>query len=187
MLRRLLIITTAASAMLCLVSAGLWARSLGNFERLDLRYVRCPQPDELHTFYLGFSWYSNTFRLHLARRTYAPVHFRGKPEEWKTTLQSMYPRGLHCTFLDESITQFFSRDRPGFRARHYQDVPSEAYGDRWMLAVRPWLPTLLTAALPTIWCYRRLSAASWQFGLRQLLWTVSLLAVVLATFTWLMK
>jgi hypothetical protein len=179
MWRRLFNGTTAASAMLCLVSGALWARSLGNFEGVNLNYVRCPRQDELHSIHIGFSWYSNTHRLILSRRTFSPAHFRGKSGEWLKSLHLNYPTGLRLSFFGEYQSRFMNPRQPGFNVQHSQISSAQVIEDRWVFAVRPWLPTLLAALLPALWSFRRLRANSWRFGLRQALLAVSASAITL--------
>lgn len=185
--RRLFIFASAASAVLFTVSGAMWARSLGHFERIDVRYNRSARADELHCYYLGFAWYSNTFRVHIARRRFEPSHFQGQSQQWLSSLRASYPLGLKLAFLGEDVTQVMNGYPPGFAAYHRRDAPGKAVGDQWILAVRPWLPTLVTAVTPAIWLWRRLRARSWQFGLRHLLFGVLLLAVALAVVTGMMR
>jgi hypothetical protein len=79
-------------------------------------------------------------------------------------------------------------DPPGFAAAHFPYSKAGGIrGDRWELAVRPWLPTLLTAVLPAIWMYRRRKASRSirQFDLRELFVVTTLLAVLLGVAIWL--
>lgn len=183
--RRLFNAAAAVSAIFCLASGALWVRSLRHFECVDVRYARCPQGDELHSFYVGCSWYSNTHRLDLSRRVFTPRHCQGRREDWMKSLRSSYPPGLRLEFLGENVTMFMNGYPPGFSARYYPSRQTDFFGGSCTLAVRPWLPTLLTAILPAIWLYRFLRTASWQFGLQQLLVAISLIAAALGAGIWL--
>ena len=163
MLRRLFALLSAVSLLLCVAAGALWVRSLGHFEQVRLQYARWPQPDEHEVFHLGFSWYSNTLRLELVHATRLPAHFRtmmlGRSaawaEKWLKEHRAANPPGLRSTFEGEDVTLEMNGYPPGFAARHfpYSRDPTSP-GDRWILSVRPWLPTLLAAVLPAVWVVR---------------------------------
>jgi hypothetical protein len=133
-----------------------------------------------------FSWYSNTLRLRVIDSVLRPAHFDGWSEKRLHDFRDQRPPGLRFAFAGEDVTLEMNGYRPGFDARYYPDTDRPpAYGDQYVLAVRPWLPTLLSAALPLLWLYRYLNATSWQFGLRQAFLAVSIFAVVLWIMMWL--
>ena len=72
MRRWLFNIVAGASLVLCVAFGGLWVRSLGHFERVDLRYARWTRADEVNSYFAGFSWYSNTLRLEVIRLPFSP-------------------------------------------------------------------------------------------------------------------
>lgn len=187
--RRLFNILTAVSLVACLVSAGLWARSWGHWELIHVRYERWLQPNELVSYFAGFSWYSNTLRLEVKRLPYLPANFRGQSDEWLRTVRRDHPPGLRLDFIGDPTSRLMNFDPPGFSAGHYPYGIRGYNGDRWVLAVRPWLPTLLAAVLPAIWVcrYRRMRQAAWQFGLRELFVVMTVFGVLLGAFIWLMR
>jgi hypothetical protein len=155
MKRRLFNIATALSLLLCVALAALWVRSLRHFELVQVRYAHWPQADELHSCSLGFSWYSNTLRLQLIRVPFAPAHFRGRSDDRLRDFRVTHPPGLRWNFVGENVTRFMNGYAPGFAAGHYPyTMGPAARGDRSVLAVRPWLPALLTAVLPAAWLIR---------------------------------
>jgi hypothetical protein len=150
---------SALSLVLCVVTCILWVRSLGHFERIDVRYARWPRADEAYTGYLGISWYANTLRVELIRVPFAPAYFhRGLPMVSLPWHLQQYPPGVRWEFLGNGVTRVMNGYPPGFDFAHTPYTTDGVTGDRLALAVRPWLPALLTAVLPAIWLYKRLKA-----------------------------
>src|SRR5688500_9461665 len=156
MRRRLFNIVTVASLLLCVAASALWVRSLGHFEQLSVWYARWPRADEARTLYIGFSWYSNTLRLKVIREGFVPASFGGLNAHQMEDFRRSRPPGVRWFFAGESVTRAMNGYPPGFTARHspYGNGPIRP-GHNWVLAVRPWLPTGVTAVLPAIWLYRR--------------------------------
>jgi len=155
MRRRLFNIVTVASLLLCVASGALWMRSLGHFEQISMWHARWPSADEARTLYVGFSWYSNTLRLQVIRQRFDATYFRGWPMERMAEFRRSRPPGMRWLFVGEHVTREMNGYPPGFAARRspYGTGPVRP-GEISVLAVRPWLPTLLTAALPAVWLYR---------------------------------
>jgi hypothetical protein len=148
--RRLFTLCTAASLVLCVISAALWARSLGHFEQVNVWYARWPAPDDGRSAYLGFSWYASTLRVRVVHARFGPADFRDWPPERLSYFRHARPAGLRWEFLGVRETAEMNGYPPGFDMRYYPDADRpQGYGDSWTLAVRPWLPTLLLAVLPT--------------------------------------
>ena len=154
MRRWLFNIVAGASLVLCVAFAGLWARSINHFERVDLRYARWTRADEVNSWFAGFSWYSNTLRLEVIRLPFSPGHFRGRSDEWMTWFRKDHPPGARWAFLGEEVTGEMNGYPPGFEARHNPFRTAGVAGDAWVVAVRPWAPTLATAVLPGVWVWR---------------------------------
>jgi hypothetical protein len=148
-------IFAAASLLLGVASCAFWARSRSHFELVDLHYARWPQPDEVYGTYLSFSWYSSTLRLELYRDHGV---FRGDLADLLEGWRQTRPPGLHGAFVGEPETLLMNGFPLGFRARHYLSHSGPAKGDRWILSVPVWLPTLLSAILPALWFTRLLRA-----------------------------
>lgn len=183
MKRRLFNIVTVVSLAGFLAFAALWARSLGHFEMVDCRYASWPQRDELHRVYASFSWYSNTLCLEVIQESFLPSYFRNSSGDTIAGLFPSSPPGMQFGFVGRDTTLAMNGFPPGFTARHSPYGTTGVVGDRWVLAVRPWLPTLVTLILPAIVIYRyrraaRLSA-SWQFGLRGMFVVMTALCVFL--------
>jgi hypothetical protein len=161
---------------------------LGHFERVDLRAARWRQPDELYTYFVGCSWYSSTLRVELIRLPFLPSYFQGKSTAEVMQLRAYYPPGWRWEFLGENVTRMMNGYPPGFAAEHTPYATGGVTGDRWVLAVRPWWPTLLAAILPAIWLYRFRGAdgrSRLQVSLRELLIAFTLLAAMLGAILWL--
>jgi hypothetical protein len=189
MRRRLFNILAAVSLGLCLIMVGLWARSLGHFEIVNVRHGRWPRADEHVGYQIHFSWYWNTLRLEASRTSITPAFFR-KYNNWLTSRRSRYPPGLQWEFTGEPTTLEMNGYSRGWAAHHYPWSPGPGCNeDRWELRVRPWLPTLLTAVLPAVWLYRNRRGADgsprWRFGLRQAFVATTLVAVFLWLIIWL--
>ena len=170
----------AVSLAVCLVTAGLWARSLGHFEQIDLRRYSWPNPDEVHISTLKVRWYSNTLRLHTS---YSPL---AASYPTRTPNTSYYRPGWRCSFVGEPSTLYMEFPTPGFGFRH------QSRGDgKWFLtlSVRPWLPTLIASVLPLAWYlrFRRANRSShlWQFSLREMLVLATVIPVLLGVAIWL--
>jgi hypothetical protein len=177
--RRLFYIAATASAVLCIASAALWARSLKHHEQVRLSLVRYARPNELQAWTFDLHWYSNTLRVTFFRRTFVLTDWQW--ESSATALRSAYPHGFRYRFTNTADHLFSSPMMPGFAYQHVTQ-PAPAIGDAWHFAVRPWLPTLLSATLPLIWLYRRQSARSWRFNLRELFIGLTLCAIALSAF-----
>jgi hypothetical protein len=100
--RRLFYIAATASAVLCIASGALWARSLKHHEEINLSFARYPRPNEIHAWALDFEWYSNTLRVSLFRETFGPRDWQW--ESSASSLRSAYPpepkKGARNLFLD---------------------------------------------------------------------------------------
>lgn len=154
MRRRLFNLVTAASLLLCVAVGGLWVRSLGHFEQFHIRYARWPKPEEGRRVYVIVSWYSNTLRLSVIDSAVVAAHFRDWSGDRLNHFRQRRPPGLHFAFDGEDVTREMNGYRPGFAAHFYPDTDRPpAYGDQYVLAVRPWLPTLLLAVLPALWLH----------------------------------
>ncbi len=159
MRRRLFNIVTAASLLLCVAAGGLWLRSLGHFAPVRVRYARWPKPDEGRRVHLIFSWYSNTLQVRVIDSAVVAAHFRDWSQERLNRFRQQRPAGLRFEFDGEDVTREMNGYRPGFAARYYPDMDRPpAYGDQYVLAVRPWAATLLLAVLPAVWMYRFVKA-----------------------------
>jgi hypothetical protein len=188
MWRLLFQIVTAASLVACLLFGGLWARSLRHFELVHLKYARWVGPEELVSYSAGFAWYSNTLRLEVIRLPFLPANFRGQSDEWFQVVQRDHPPGPRLDFIGDATSRLMNGYPPGFTAGHYPSGIPGYKSDRWVLAVRPWLPTLLAAVLPANWLVRRRMkrrAPFWQFGLRELFVAITVVAVILGAAIWL--
>jgi hypothetical protein len=153
--RRLLTVLSFLSLLLFVAACALWVRSLRHFEMVQVRHASWPRADELHARYLGFSWYSNTLRLEVIRVTYLAAVFKGQPAASMAALRSNDPPGLRANLVGENETLLMNGYPAGFEVGHYPYGSGPAMpGDRWVLAVRPWVPALLTAVLPMVWVYR---------------------------------
>jgi hypothetical protein len=157
-LRILFHAATLLSLLLFVALAGLWVRSLGHFERVDLRYAHWSRADELHSTFVGFSWYANTLRLEVIHLPFGPAYFRDRTDAWTAWFRGQHPPGARWDFLGEDVTAVMNGCPPGFAAGHWPYPTAGVIGDRWVLAVRPWLPTGLAAVLPAVWLVRRLRA-----------------------------
>ena len=163
MTRRLFTLVAAVSLVLCVAAGAAWVRSLRHFEQVRLAYVRWPQPDEHQALHVGVSWYGNTLRLEVVHATRLPAFYgnlmRGRSAEWSAEWMKGHratnPPGLRWSFEGDDVTAEMYGYPPGYAARHfrYSNDPANP-GDRWILSVRPWLPTLLAAVLPAVWVYR---------------------------------
>ena len=154
MRRALFNLVTAASLLLGMAVGALWVRSLGHFERFDVRYAHWPRADELHSHFLGFSWYSNTLRLEVIRLPFGPAYFRRLSGPNVRHFREQHPRGARWQFVGEDVTREMNGYPPGFAAAHTRYTTAGVAGDRWIVAVRPWAPAVLTAVLPAVWFYR---------------------------------
>lgn len=155
MRRKLFNLAAAVSLALFVATVVLWVRSRGHLEQVRIRYARWPKADQSRRVHVIFSWYSNTLRLRVIDSALTPDHFRGWSNERLDDFRERRPPGLRVEFDGEDVTREMNGYRPGFAARYYPDTDRPpAYGDQYVLAVRPWLPTLLSAALPAIWMYR---------------------------------
>jgi hypothetical protein len=168
-------IAAAMSLVLCLAFAALGARSLGHFERVDWRYNRW-RGNDLQTYFACLSWYSNTLRVEFIR---VPIG------QASLDYHAYYPLGSRWSFVGDETTAEMNGYPAGFYARH----DSYAVGHAYVLAVRPWLPTLLAAILPAIWLiqYRRRHGTLWRFGLRELLASITVIALLLTCGLWLAR
>ncbi len=186
--QRLFDFAAALSLLLCLVCGALWARSLGHFERVDLRYARWRQADDVQSYFAALSWYSNTLRVEVISLPFGPAFFQGQPAANVQHFRDQHPRGARWEFNGENITAVMNGYPPGYSAQHTPYSTAGVTGDRYVLAVRPWLPTLLAAVLPFAWLvfYCRRTRTGWQFGLRDLFIALTLLSVLLAGGLWLM-
>jgi hypothetical protein len=153
--RRLITLCSAASLLLCVAVCVLWVRSLGHFEQVSVWHARWARADEAQTLYVGFSWYSNTLRLKVIRERFEPAYLRGFSAARVDKLRISRPPGTRWSFAGDSVTRAMNGDFPGFAARSspYGSNPIRP-GHRWVLAVRPWLPALMTSVLPAVWLYR---------------------------------
>lgn len=178
----------AVSLAVCLVTAGLWARSLGHFEQISLSRASWPNPDEVYTNGLQVRWYSNTLRLHITHypqaASYPEKHEKGVLERTPNT--PYYRPGWKGSFAGDDSTRMMEFPTPGFGFRH------RSRGDgKWFLtlSVRPWLPTLIASVLPLAWCFRfrraNRSYHLWQFSLREMLVMVTVFSVILGVAIWL--
>lgn len=184
MWRCLFNVAAAVSLAVCLVTAGLWARSLGHYEQISLTRISKPNPDEAHTSSLHVRWYSNTLRLHIYHKplpaSWVEEHGEGRIE------RARYRTGWKCSFAGEPDTLVWSVPIPGFGFRHL----SRADGI-WSLtlSVRPWLPTLLASVLPLAWYFRfrraNRSSHFWQFSLREMLVMATVFPLLLGVAIWL--
>lgn len=154
MRRRLFTLCCALSLLCCVATCALWVRSLGHFERVDVRYARWPRADVLHNYYLGFSWYSNTLRLEVVSQSFAPSPADALADRQVRLLRQQDPPGVRWAFLGEDVTRVMNGYPPGFAAGHRPYGTAGMAGDRRNLAVRPWLPALLAAVLPALWTAR---------------------------------
>jgi hypothetical protein len=157
-LRRLLNLLTSFSLLLFAAFAALWVRSASHFERVDLRHNRWREPDHLRATFVGVSWYASTLRLELISTPYTREQVGGPPERFDA-IRSQHPRGFRWDFLGDNITAQMNGYPPGFAAGHYPYGPTgAARGERWVLAVHLWLPTLLAAVPPAALVARALRA-----------------------------
>ena len=178
----------AVSLAVCLVTAGLWARSFGHFEQIDLRRVSWPSPDEVQISDFSIRWYSNTLRFHTAyfplAASYPEEHEEGVLERTPNT--PYYRPGWKCSFIGEDHTRIMEVPTPGFGFRH-----QSGGSGKWFLtlSVRPWLPTLIASVLPLAWYFRfrRANRAYrvWQFSLREMLVMATVVSVLLGVAIWL--
>jgi len=187
--QRLFDVAAALSLALCLVIAALWARSLGHFEMISFRYSRWPRANEVHTYSGFLGWYSNTFRCEVTYSPLEPRFFEGMSDENVETFRKSQPPGAYWAFVGDDGTMVMSSYRAGFAYRHTPYQTAVSNGDYYILAVRPWLPTLLAAILPVFWMiqYRRRHGTLWQFGVRELFIGVTVLAALLGSGLWLMR
>jgi hypothetical protein len=155
-------ILATISLLLCLASAALWLRSATHFEEISLQYRRYPEPAEYRHMFVSFSWYSNTLRLAVTRYNRSAARFRQlyprSEQELRKLIHMVHgdnPAGMHWSFNGEHVRPSIYGFDPGFRRRHipFDDHPLR-HSEGWVFAVRPWLPTLLTALLPAIWIWR---------------------------------
>ena len=188
MWRCLFNVVAAVSLSISLVIAGLWARGPGHFEEIHIRHAKWPSQDEVHTYFLGFSWYSNTLRLRVAYLPLTASYFKkhGSAVLERTRKMHGYRPGWGCAFIGENVTRFMAGHRPGFAAHKW----TKGNGDLdLVLAVRPWLPTLLASVFPLAWLFHirraRHPAHFWQFSLRELLITATVISVLLGVAIWL--
>jgi hypothetical protein len=153
--RHLFTLCSAISLVLCVAMCVLWIRSLGYFEQMSVWHSRWVKADEAQTLYVGFSWYSNTLRLNVIRERFEPAYFRGWSAPLMTEFRRSRPPGMRWFFAGENVTRAMNGYFPGFTATSspYGSGPIPP-GRSWVLAVRPWLPTLMAAVLPAIWLCR---------------------------------
>ncbi|MEM9353308.1 MAG: hypothetical protein AAGA92_09870 [Planctomycetota bacterium] len=178
---RLLNVASAVSLVAFLVLAALWARSLCHSEKIHIRSVTWPETNEVRTRFVGLSWYSNTLRLRMHYWPLTAEYFKKYGSLQRTRETFGYREGWTFTFLGEDNTRFMAPDPPGFSAKSW----SKGDGDyNYVIAVRPWLPTLLAFILPVVWYvrYRKANYALsiWQFSLRELILTLTTASVFLA-------
>ncbi len=155
MRRRLSNLVTVASLLLCVAAGTLWVRSLGHFEQVSIWHARWPRADDARTLFVGFSWYSNTLRLEVIRQRFGTSHFQAWTAQQRDVFRRGSPPGMRWSFGGDNVTWAMNGYPPGFAAERtpYGSGPIRS-GHRWVLAVRPWLPTMLTAVLPAIWLRR---------------------------------
>ncbi len=178
----------AVSLAVCLVTAGLWARSLGHFEQITLRRTSRPNLHKAYTSILQVRWYLNTLRLHI---TYSPLpasyvekHGEGVLERARNT--PSYRTGWKCSFTGDDNTRLMEAPTPGFGFRH-----QSGGSGKWFLtlSVRPWLPTLIASVLPLAWYFRfrraNRSSHFWQFSLREMLVMVTVFPLLFGVAIWL--
>jgi hypothetical protein len=180
----------ALSLALCVLLAALWARSLGHFELVHWEHNRWQQANDLRHNTVSLAWYPRTFQLAVAQLQCDPEFFESYPTSAVQDYREMFPAGSRWQFFFREDSKFPEKFGygAGFHAEHRSFRPQSA-DDRYVLSVRPWLPTLLAAILPAIWLiqYRRRRGLLWQFGLRELLLSVTAMAALLGGALWLMR
>ena len=177
----------AISLVVCLVTSGLWARSLGHYEQISLRRTSSPNPGEVHTSTLVFRWYSNTLRLHFSYSPLTASYFEKQGEGVLERNRNTpgYRTGWKSSFAGENTTRFWEFPTPGFGFRHWSGGSGKWY---LTLSVRPWLPTLIASVLPLAWYFRFRRASHrhfWQFSLREMLVTATVFSAILGVAIWL--
>ena len=182
-------IAAAVSLILCLAGAALWARSVRHFEILHADYNRWRQPDGLQHYAVSLAWYPHTILLSVNREQCAPKFFASFDSKGIAEYRKIFPAGSSWHFFreDSGFSSKFGYPS-GFHAEHRSFRPL-ADDDRYLFSVRPWLPTLLAAILPAIWLiqYRRRRGVLWKLGLRELLLSLTTVAVLLGAALWLMR
>jgi hypothetical protein len=165
--RRIFILIVAVSLLLFTATTALWIRSLGHFEIVHMRYARWPQSEEPHGTYFSFSRYSNTLRAEVNRTHLMPAYFASHADPSSQGFRAIDPPGMHWYFAGDRTTRIMNSYDAGYAARHYAYTAPADTEDIWLLAVRPWPPTFLTAVLPMIWLIRfRQSRRARKKGLR---------------------
>lgn len=181
-------VAAAVSLGVCLVAAGIWARSLGHFEQISLSRTSKPNPDEAHLSTLQVRWYANTLRLHTSQ---SPLPASDVEKQADGALEPArntptYRTGWKFSFAGDDSTRFMEAPTPGFGLRH-----QSAGSGKWFLtvSVRPWLPTLIASILPFAWYLRFRGAKGshhpWQFRLREMLVVMVVLSLLLGAAIWL--
>lgn len=191
MWRKIFNFMTLVSLFACVLVGGLWARGLGHFEQVRCEYVNWSQSNEVHSYYLNISWYSDTLRLRLSCQSLTSSYFRKHGDDVleRTRTTYGYSPGWSYSFSGDDATRYFSPYRQGFTARYWASGNAGNPRNGWILTVPPWLPTLLAAVLPVVWLFRyhksRHPSQVWQFSLRELLITMTVFSVLLWAVIWL--
>jgi hypothetical protein len=130
--QRLFDVAALLSLALCLISGGLWARSLGHFERVDLRYARWRQADDMHSYFAALSWYSNTLRLEVISVPFGPAFFQSQPAGNVQYFRNQHPPGVRWGFLGDNITAEMNGYPPS--TRRMQRPALRETATRWQSA-----------------------------------------------------
>ncbi|TWT77879.1 hypothetical protein Pla123a_16770 [Posidoniimonas polymericola] len=179
MRRRLFNLATLLSAVLLLLTLGLWARSLGHHESVGAGYNQWTSDDEVLQYGVDLAWNANTFHLSGGYAERGPKYFyeRGdtRSVEELQKLRS-FRAGVRLWFIND-IGSAMGGPRPegfGYGLRR-------GTGGGWSvgLAVRPWAPAAMFAVLPLVWLYRRQRRRGWRFSLRESLVATTAVALLL--------